>query len=153
MSSFQVNGRGTGSAQHHPRMMLTLLIDCHASGIFSSRRIERATCRDLGVRHVAADCHPDHDTICAFRRRNIEAVGKAFLQTLLMARELKLLKVGTVSVGGTQLRANASKRNRIRHDRAVVLRKQLRGGIDDPLGDAECADVRDAPDSQACRRN
>ncbi len=82
MSSFQVNERGTGSAQHHPRMMLALLIYCHANGIFGSRRIERATYRDLGVRHVAADCHPDHDTIRAFRRRNIEAVGEAFLQVM-----------------------------------------------------------------------
>ena len=149
MSSFQVNERGTGSAQYHPRMMLALLIYCYANGIFGSRRIERATYRDLGVRYVSADCHPDHDTICAFRRRNIEAVSEAFLQVLLLARELKLLKVGTVSVDGTQLRANASKRNSVRHDRAVALRKQLRGEIDDLLGEAERADVQDAPDPQS----
>ena len=107
MSAFRVNERGTGSAQYHPRMMLALLIYCYAHGIFGARRIERATYRDLGVRYVAADCHPDHDTICAFRRQNIEAVSEAFLQVLLMARELKLLKVGTVSVDGTHLRANA----------------------------------------------
>ena len=86
MSSFMVNEPGTGSAQYHPRMMLALLIYCYANGIFGSRRIERATYRDLGVRYVAADCHPDHDTICAFRRQNIEAVSEAFLQVLLMAR-------------------------------------------------------------------
>ena len=103
MSAFQVNERGTGSAQYHPRMMLALLIYCYANGIFGSRRIERATYRDLGVRYVSADCHPDHDTICAFRRQNIEAVSEAFLQVLLMARELKLLKVGTVSVDGTHV--------------------------------------------------
>ena len=149
MSAFQVNERGTGSAQYHPRMMLGLLIYCYANGIFGSRRIERATYRDLGVRYVAADCHPDHDTICAFRRHNIEAVSEAFLQVLLMARELKLLKVGTVSVDGTLLRANASKRNSLRHDRAVALRKQLRSEIDDLLGEAERADVDDAPDPQS----
>ena len=65
MESFQVNGRGTGSAQYHPRMMLALLIYCYAHGVFSSRRIERATHRDVGVRYVTANCHPDHDTICA----------------------------------------------------------------------------------------
>ena len=148
MSAFQVNERSTGLAQCHPRMMLALLIYCHANGIFGSRRIERATYRDLGVRYVSSDCHPDHDTICAFRRRNIEAVSEAFLQVLLMARELKLLKVGTMSVDGTQLRANASKRNSICHDRAVALRKQLRSEIDGLLGEAERADVRDAPDPQ-----
>ena len=97
---------------------------------------------------MAADCHPDHDTICAFRRQNVEAVSEAFLQVLLVARELKLLKVGTMDVDGTELRANASKRNSIRHDRAVALRQQLRGEIDDLLGEVECADVQDAQDSQ-----
>ena len=144
-----MNERGTGSAQYHPRMMLGLLIYCYANGIFGSRRIERATYRDLGVRYVAADCHPDHDTICAFRRQNIEAASEVFLQVLLMARELKLLKVGTVSVDGTLLRANASKRNSLRHDRAVALRKQLRSEIDDLLGEAERADVQDAPDPRS----
>ena len=84
LERFQVNERGTGSAQYHPRMMLALLVYCYANGIFGSRRIERATYRDLGVRYVAANCHPDHDTICTFRRSNFEAVAEAFLQVLLL---------------------------------------------------------------------
>ena len=64
LSQFVVNTRGTGSAQYHPRMMLALLIYCYANGIFSSRRIERATYRDIGVRYVTANTHPDHDTVC-----------------------------------------------------------------------------------------
>jgi transposase len=78
MSTFKVNHRGTGSAQYHPRMMLALLIYCYANGIFSSRRIERATHRDIGVRFVAANVHPDHDTIAAFRRENLTAKGREF---------------------------------------------------------------------------
>ena len=101
LSHFKVNERGTGAAQYHPRMMLALLIYCYANGIFSSRRIERATHRDIGVRYVAANTHPDHDTICKFRRENSEAISESFLQVLLLARELKLLKVGLVSVDGT----------------------------------------------------
>ena len=77
MGSFQVNERGTGSAQCHPRTMLALLIHCHANGIFGSRRIERATHRDIGVRYVGANCHPDHDTICTFRRNSFDAVTAA----------------------------------------------------------------------------
>ena len=146
--AFQADERGTGSAQCHPRTTPALLVYCYANGIFGSRRTGRATRRDLGVRYVSADSHPDHDTICAFRRRNIEAAGEAFLQVLLMARELGLLRVGTAGVDGTQLRANASKRNSIRHDRAVALRERLRGEIGDLLGEAERADVRDAPDPQ-----
>ena len=63
MRSIQVNERGTGSAQYHPRAMLALLIYCYANGIFGSRRIERATYRDVGVRYLTANCHPDHDRI------------------------------------------------------------------------------------------
>ena len=65
MGAFKMNRRGTGSAQYHPRMMLALLIYCYANGIFSSRRIERATRRDIGVRFVAANSHPDHDCCSA----------------------------------------------------------------------------------------
>ena len=85
LERFQVNERGTGSAQYHPRMILALLVYCYANGIFGWRRIERATYRDIGVRYVAANCHPDHDTICTFRRSNFEAVAEAFLQVLLLA--------------------------------------------------------------------
>ena len=145
MSAFAVNERGTGSAQYHPRMMLALLVYCYANGIFGSRRIERATYRDIGVRYVASNCHPDHDTICAFRRNNFEAVAKAFEQVLLLAKELKLLRVGTVSVDGTKVDANANKRNSIRYDRA----QELRGEIKALLNRAEQEDSKEAVDPQA----
>ena len=145
MSAFVVNERGTGSAQYHPRMMLALLVYCYANGIFGSRRIERATYRDIGVRYVASNCHPDHDTICAFRRNNFEAVARAFEQVLLLARELKLLQVGTVSVDGTKVDANANKRNSIRYDRAQALR----GEIEALLNRAEQEDSEAAADPQA----
>ena len=148
MESFRVNERGTGSAQYHPRTMLGLLVYCYANGIFGSRRIERATYRDIGVRYVAANCHPDHDTICTFGRNNFDAVAEAFVQVLLLAKELKLLRVGTVSVDGTKVDANANKRNSIRYDRAGELREQLRVEIEELLGQAEQADREDAPDPQ-----
>ena len=145
MSAFVVNERGTGSAQYHPRMMLALLVYGYANGIFGSRRIERATYRDIGVRCVASNCHPDHDTICAFRRNNFEAVAQAFEQVLLLARELKLLQVGTVSVDGTKVDANANKRNSIRCDRAQALRSE----IEALLNRAEQEDREAAVDPQA----
>ena len=89
--------------------MLALLVYCYANGIFGSRRIGRATYDDIGVRYVASNCHPDHDTICAFQRNNYEAVTRAFEQVLLLAKELKLLRVGAVSVDGTKVDANANK--------------------------------------------
>ena len=148
MSAFEVNERGMGSAQYHPRTMLGLLVYCYANGICGSRRIERATYRDIGVRYVAANCHPDHDTICTFRRNNFDAVAEAFVQVLLLAKELKLLRVGTVSVDGTKMDANANKRNSIRYDRAGQLSEQLRVEIEELLGQAERADRENAPDPQ-----
>ena len=149
MESFAVNERGAGSAQYPPRLMLALLVYSYANGIFGSRRIERATYRDLGVRYVAANLHPDHDTICSFRRNNLEAIGSAFEQVLLMARELKLLRVGMVSVDGTKVDANASKRNSLRYDRATQLRERLQQEIAGLMEEAERADGREASDDRS----
>lgn len=149
MAAFKINWRGSGSEQYHPRMMLTLLVYCYANGIFSSRRIERATYRDIGVRFAAANTHPDHDTICAFRRNNADAIAAAFLEILLLAKELKLLKVGMVSIDGTKLDANASKHQSIRYDRARQLRAQLEIDIAELMAKAENADADGGDDPQA----
>jgi transposase len=149
IGAFKVNWQGTGKAQYHPRMMLALLIYCYANGIFSSRRIERATYRDVAVRFIAADTHPDHDTIATFRRENAEAFAAAFAQVLLLARELKLLKLGMVSIDGTKIDANASKIRSVRYDRAKALREQLDQDIAELMARAEAADAEDAPDPQA----
>jgi transposase len=140
LSRFRVNERGTGSKQYPPHMLLSLLIYCYANGIFGSRRIERATYRDLGVRLVAGNTHPDHDTICKFRRENFEAVGTAFLEVLRLAHELKLLKVGTISVDGTHIKANASKYHAVTYGRACELEQQLELEIAKLMQKAEEAD-------------
>ena len=134
LGAFKVKHRGTGSAQYHPRMMLALMIYCYANGIFSSRRIERATHRDIGVRFVAANRHPDHDTIARFRRENFAAVSESFLQVLLLAKELKLLRVGLVSVDGSKFKANASKHRSVTYERAGALIAQLEDEIAALLG-------------------
>ena len=149
LGAFKVNHRGTGSAQYHPRMMLALMIYCYANGTFSSRRIERATHRDIGVRFVAANRHPDHDTIARFRRENFAAVSESFLQVLLLAKELKLLRVGLVSVDGSKFKANASKHRSVTYERAGALIAQLEGEIAALLGRAEAADAAGEDDPQA----
>jgi transposase len=149
LGGFKVNERGTGSAQYHPRMMLALLIYCYANGIFSSRRIERATHRDIGVRYVAANRHPDHDTIATFRRENFAAVAESFLQVLLLAKELKLLRLGVVSVDGSKFDANASKHRAVTYQRAGELVAQLRLEIAELLARAEAADASGEADPQA----
>ena len=143
LSAFQVKTRPGGKAQYHPRLMLALLVYSYANGIFSSRRIERASYRDIGVRFVAANLHPDHDTIAAFRRANKAAFEAAFLQVLLLARESGLLRLGTVSIDGTKIDASASKIRSIRYDRAKELRAKLTADIADLTAKAEAADAED----------
>ena len=149
LGAFKVNPRGSGSAQYHPRMMLALLIYCYANGIFSSRRIERASYRDIGVRFVAANAHPDHDTIATFRRENQASVSESFLQVLLLAKELKLLKVGLVSVDGSKIKASASKHRSVRYDRAGELVAQLELEIAELMARAASADGSAEADPQA----
>ena len=148
LPSMGINRRGTGSEQYPPRMMLALLIYCYANGIFSSRRIERATYRDIGVRYLSGDTHPDHDTICSFRRQNAAVVKEAFVEVLRLASEMNLLKVGVVSVDGTHIRANASKHKNVRYDRAGQLEKKLREDVEELLQQAENQDRQDEVDGQ-----
>jgi transposase len=119
-----VNSQAGGKPQYHPRLMLALLVYSYANGIFSSRRIERATWRDIGTRFIAANTHPDHDTIASFRRTNRAAFEAAFLEVLLLARESGLLRLGMVSIDGTKIDANASKIRSVRYDRAQALREK-----------------------------
>ena len=126
--------------------MLALLVYCYANGVFSSRRIERATYRDIGARFIAANTHPDHDTIATFRRINKAAFEAAFLEVLLLARESGILKLGTVSIDGTR-DANASKIRSVRYDRARAAR-QAGSDIAELTAKAEAADAQDS-DPQA----
>jgi transposase len=148
LGAFRTNPQAGGKPQYHPRLMLALLVYCYGGGTFSSRRIERATYRDVGARFIAANTHPDHDTIAAFRRTNKAAFEAAFLEVLLLARETGLLKLGTVSIDGTKLDANASKIRSLRYDRATALRQKLAADIAALTKKAEAADAEDA-DPQA----
>ncbi len=149
LGAFAVRPIAGGKAQYHPRLLLALLIYAYANGIFSSRRIERATHRDIGVRYVAANLHPDHDTIAAFRRANRTAFEAAFLQVLLLAKESGLLRLGTVAIDGTKLDADASKIRSVRYDRAKELRARLAADIAELTTRAEAADAEGQPDPQA----
>ncbi len=142
ISNFQINHRGGGDRQYPPRMMLALMIYSYANGIFSSRRIEQATYRDIAVRYLTADTHPDHTTISEFRRRNGEAFSEAFLHVLMLAGEMGVLKVGTISVDGTHIKANASINKSVRYDRAGELEKKLRQDIAELIEQAEQSDRR-----------
>src|SRR5262245_39109310 len=140
LSTFHVNHKGCGDEQYPPHLMLALLIYCYANGLFASRRIERATYRDVAVRFLCANTHPDHTSICEFRRNNLEAIAAAFVEVLELARELKLLKLVTVSLDGTHVKAIASKDENVTYARAQQLRQQLRQDVQQLLQQAERAD-------------
>ena len=143
LTTFALNHKGSGDEQYSPHTLLALLIYCYANGVFSSRRIERATYRDVAVRYLTGDTHPDHDTICAFRRNNLEAIATAFVNVLELAKELQLLSLGVVSLDGTHLKANASKDKNVTYQRAGELRTQLRQDVQALLQQAESADRQD----------
>ncbi len=93
------------------------------------------------MRFVAANLHPDHDTFASFRRTNKAAFEAAFLQVLLLARATGLLKLGTVSIDGTKIDANASKIRSVLYDRACELRAKLAVNITQLTAQAEAADT------------
>src|SRR3990170_8403514 len=97
---------GRGSEAHHPSVLLALLVYGYATGTFSSRKIERATYDSVAFRYIAANTHPDHDTLATFRRRFIKEIEGLFVQVLALAREMGMLKMGTVGLDGTKINAN-----------------------------------------------
>src|SRR2546426_9745144 len=143
-SHFQVNDRGTGSEQYPPQIMLALLIYCYATGRFGSRTIEAATYSDVAVRYLCANLHPDHSSICEFRAVNGAAFSAAFVSVLQLAQQLRLTKVGTVSVDGTKIQANASKHAAGRYKRAGEMIAQLELEVKDLLERAQQAEAREA---------
>ena len=138
----KINERGTGDAQYPPRMLLALLLYCYATGVFSSRRIERATYDSVPVRMISGDTHPDHDTICAFRRENKALLQESFVGVLELAQKLKFLQVGqiTVAVDGTKMQANASKHSAVSYGHAGKAIEQLDLEVKELLAKAEQAD-------------
>jgi transposase len=144
---FQVNERGTGSEQYPPTMMLALLIYCYATGRFGSRTIEMATYSDVAVRYLCANLHPDHSSICEFRVNNQAAFRAAFVSVLELARELRLSKVGTVSVDGTKIQANASKHAAVSYQRAGEMIEQLELEVKELMERAEQAEAKQAQET------
>ena len=137
---------GRGSAAHHPAVLLGLLIYGYANGVHSSRKIERATYDSVAFRFVAANTHPDHDTLATFRRRFLKEVETLFVQVLVLAREMKLLKLGTIALDGTKIDANASKHKALSWAHANKVEAQLRQEVQTLLALAENNDCKAIPD-------
>lgn len=141
--------RGSGSAAYHPRALLGILVYGYASGVFSSRKLERASYDSVAFRFVAANEHPDHDTIAAFRRRFLTEIEGLFVKVLVVARELGLLKLGTVALDGTKIHANASRHSALSYEHAGKIETQLKAEVAELMAKAEAADQADVPDGMS----
>jgi transposase len=142
---------------YHPEILLSLLFYGYATGVFSSRKIEQATYDSVAFRFISANTHPDHDTIATFRKRFLEQLKPLFVQILMLAREMGLLKIGKVSLDGTKIKANASKHHALSWEYACKLEKQLQAEVEELIRLAERADSEKIPDgmdipAELCRR-
>jgi transposase len=138
--------RGSGEASYHPALLLGLIIYGYATGVFSSRQLERATYDSVAFRFIAANQHPDHDTIATFRRRFLQEIEALFVHVLGVAGEMGVLKLGTVALDGTKIHANASRHSALSYEHANRIEAQLKAEVADLLGKAEAADQADIPD-------
>lgn len=141
--------RGTGSASYHPAPLLSLLVYGYATGVFSSRKLERATYDSVAFRFIAANDHPDHDTIATFRRRFLKDIEALFVKVLLLAREMGVLQMGTVALDGTKIHANASRHSALSYEHAGKIEAQLKAEVAELLKKAEAADQTDIPDGMS----
>jgi transposase len=132
---------GRGKAAYHPVMMVRLLLYGYCVGVMSSRRIERASYEDVAFRYLAADQHPDHDTIASFRQQHLAALGQMFTQVLQLSSKAGLVKLGHVAIDGTKLQANASKHKAMSYERMEEKEKQLRAEVEKLLAQAAETDA------------
>lgn len=137
---------GRGSAAHHPSVLLALLVYGYATGVFSSRKIERATFDSVAFRFLSADTHPDHDTLANFRKTFLVELEDLFVQVLSLAQAMKLVKLGQISLDGTKIKANASKHRALSYGHIEKLETQLREEVQALLQKAAEADRAEAHD-------
>src|SRR3954449_2642674 len=145
LSAMTKSYRGSGSASYHPAVLLGVVVYGYATGVFSSRKLERASYDSVAVRFVAANQHPDHDTIATFQRRFLEEIQALFVEILQLAREMGVLKLGTIALDGTKIHANASRHSALSYEHAGRIEAQLQAEVAE-LMKAEAADQADVPD-------
>jgi transposase len=132
-----------GRAGYHPAMMVGLVLYGYCTGKPSSRRIERATYEDVAFRVIAGDQHPDHDSIAAFRKEHLRALGGLFMQVLRLCQKAGLVKLGHIAIDGTKVKANASKHKAMSYERMGATEKRLEQEIGKLLEQAERVDAEE----------
>jgi transposase len=123
-----------------PEILLGLLFYGYATGVFSSRKIEKATYETIPFRFIAGGLHPDHDTIANFRKTFLPELKELFVQILLLAQAVGVLKLGNLSLDGSKIHADASKSKAVSYKRLTELEAQLRQEVNELFQVAEQAD-------------
>lgn len=141
--------RGRGSDAFHPAMLVALVFYGYATGVFSSRKLERETYDSVAVHYVAATRHPEHDTIANFRKHLLAKLSAAFVQILSVARQLGVRKVGKVSLDGTKIHANASQHRALSWEHANKIEAHVRAEVEQLMHVAEAADAGEVPDGMS----
>src|SRR5437762_2731681 len=139
-------GDGRGQPPYDPAMLVKVLLYAYCTGLRSSRKIERATYRDVAIRVLAGDQHPDHDSIAAFRQRHLPALAGLFVQGLRLCQAAGLVKLGHVALDGTKVQANASKHKAMSYARMNESEHQLEREVRALLDQA--AQAQPAPGAQ-----
>jgi len=134
---------GRGLSAYHPLLLTRLLLYGYSIGITSSRAIEKATYDNVAFRYLAADQHPDHDTIANFRRQHLERLASLFLQALRLCDKAGLVKLGNVALDGTKILANASTHRSVTHEQLRESEQYWKATIARLLVEAEKTDERE----------
>ncbi len=140
LSAIYARYASVGGEAIAPEILLGLLFYAYATGLFSSRKIERATYESIPVRFVAGGLHPDHDTIAHFRKTFLAEIQELFVQILLLAQAAQVLKLGNLSLDGSKIHADASKSQAVSYKRLLALEVQIRQEVSDLLTLGERAD-------------
>ena len=133
----------TGGEPIAPEILLGLLFYGYANGVFSSRKIEKATYESIPFRYIASGMHPDHDTIANFRKTFLGEIQELFVQILLLAQVAEVLKLGNISLDGSKVHADASKSKAVSYKRLTKLEAQLRQEVKELFELGERADQGD----------
>lgn len=139
-------GDGRGQPPYHPALMVKLLLYAYCTGTPSSRQIEKATYEEVPYRVLAANQHPDHDTLAAFRQQHLQALAALFTEVLELCRRAGLVTLGHVALDGTKVLANASKHKAMSYGRMGEAEQQLEQGVAALLAQAQQVDA--AEDAQ-----
>lgn len=134
-------GGGARNQPFHPAMMIKVMLYAYASGVFSSRKIARKLHEDVAFRVLAAGNFPKHRTLCDFRALHLEELASLFIQVVKLARECGLVKLGTIAVDGTKVKASASRHKAMSYRRMVETEALLKEQIAELLAKARATDA------------